>query len=167
MKAGEDMPERAGPIWTLFRRWCGTGDGQKGSKKAKSVDFKEFTEMLKTLKLMPNLIGKHKAQEIFNQANRRQNDPLPDGDTTEMDWDEFEFAVRKVCEFCKVDAQSLVGETAKQKDERIRSEKDAANVLAEDRRRKEAEAAQLALLDCKILGKESCPKPEIGGCSAG
>jgi hypothetical protein len=40
------------------------------------------------------------------QANRRANDPTPDGDVTEMDFDEFEFALEKICTFCKVLWQS-------------------------------------------------------------
>ena len=67
-----------------------------------------FTEMLKAFKLMPGKMGRHKAQEIFRQANRRADDPTPDGDTDEMDWDEFEFALNKVCEFCKVTPEQLV-----------------------------------------------------------
>jgi hypothetical protein len=42
------------------------------------------------------------------QANRRADDPTPDGDTTEMDWDEFEFAVNKVCEHLQIDPGTLV-----------------------------------------------------------
>jgi len=156
------MPKRAGPIYELFRRWCGAGEGQAGSSRARSVYFKEWQTMLQSLNLMPDKIGKHKVQEIFKQANRRPGDPMPDGNTSEMDWDEFEFAVQKVCEFCKVLPQALVGETTKQKEARIRRETEAANILSEDRRRKEAEAAELARLDCKILGKASCPRPEIG-----
>jgi len=107
VKKKEEAPKPTGPIGVLFKKWSGAGEGQKGSKKAKSVDFKEFSEMLKALKLMPGKIGRHKVQEIFRQANRRADDPTPDGDTSEMDWDEFEFAVNKVCEFCKVDAETL------------------------------------------------------------
>ncbi len=111
VKEKEEAPKPTGPIGALFKKWSGAGAGQKGSTKAKSVDFKEFTEMLKAVKLMPGKIGRHKAQEIFRQANRRADDPTPDGDTSEMDWDEFEFAVNKVCEFCKVDPEMLVGES--------------------------------------------------------
>ena len=42
------------------------------------------------------------------QANRRADDPTPDGDTTEMDWDEFEFAVNKVCVHLQIDPGTLV-----------------------------------------------------------
>ena len=45
-----------------------------------------------------------------HQANRRVGDPTPDGDTSEMDWDEFEFAVKKVCEYLKFDPESLLDE---------------------------------------------------------
>ena len=45
-----------------------------------------------------------------HQANRRVGDPTPDGDTSEMDWDEFEFAVKKVCEYLKIDPESLLDE---------------------------------------------------------
>ena len=44
------------------------------------------------------------------QANRRADDPTPDGDTAEMDWDEFEFAVKKVCTYLKMDPESLLDE---------------------------------------------------------
>ena len=108
VKKKEEAPQPTGPIGVLFKKWSGAGAGQKGSKKAKSVDFKEFTEMLKAFKLMPGKMGRHKAQEIFRQANRRADDPTPDGDTDEMDWDEFEFALNKVCEFCKVTPEQLV-----------------------------------------------------------
>ena len=97
-----------GPLGVLFKKWSGAGVGQKGSAKAKSVDFKEFSDMLKTLRLMPGKIASHKAREIFRQANRRAGDPTPDGDTNEMDWDEFEFALKKVCEICKVTPEQLL-----------------------------------------------------------
>ena len=32
-----------GPLGVLFKKWSGAGVGQKGSAKAKSVDFKEFS----------------------------------------------------------------------------------------------------------------------------
>ena len=111
VKQKEEVAKPSGPIGMLFKKWSGAGAGQKNSSKAKSVDFKEFTEMLKAAKLMPGKIGRHKAQEIFRQANRRADDPTPDGDTSEMDWDEFEFAVNKICEFCKIDAETLVRES--------------------------------------------------------
>ena len=112
VKVKEEVPKPTGPLGVLFKKWSGAGEGQKNSKLAKSVDFKEFLEMLKALKLMPGKIGRHKAQEIFRQANRRGDDPTPDGDTSEMDWDEFEFAFKKICEFCKVDAETLVKDSA-------------------------------------------------------
>jgi len=112
VKKKEEAPKPTGPLGVLFKKWSGAGEGQKNSKLAKSVDFKEFTEMLKALKLMPGKIGRHKAQEIFRQANRRADDPTPDGDTSEMDWDEFEFATKKVCEFCQVDVGSLVTDSS-------------------------------------------------------
>ena len=93
------------PLVALFRKWSGAG--QSGGKKAKSVDFKEFTEMLKALGLLPGQLSKHKAQEIFRQANRRPGDAAPDGDMSEMDFGEFEFAMNKVCEFCKIDPEDL------------------------------------------------------------
>jgi hypothetical protein len=46
----------------LFNKWSSTK--KKGSRE-KSVDFKEFCEMLKVLQLK---VGKHKAQEIFRQV---------------------------------------------------------------------------------------------------
>ena len=61
VKKKEEAPQPTGPIGVLFKKWSGAGAGQKGSKKAKSVDFKEFTEMLKAFKLMPGKIGRHKA----------------------------------------------------------------------------------------------------------
>ena len=105
-KADDAQPTPSGVLGILFKKWSGAG--QSGGKKAKSVDFKEFTEMLKALKLMPAKLSRHKAQEIFRQANRRPGDPTPDGDTSEMDWDEFEFAMNKVCQFCKVEVDALV-----------------------------------------------------------
>ena len=40
IKQKEEAPKPTGPIGVLFKKWSGAGDGQKGSKKAKSVDFK-------------------------------------------------------------------------------------------------------------------------------
>ena len=98
-------PAATGSLGALFRKWSGAG--QSGGNKAKSVDFKEFTAMLTALGLLPGKIKKHKAQEIFRQANRRPSDTA-DGDMSEMDWDEFQFAIAKVCEFCKIDHESLL-----------------------------------------------------------
>ena len=58
-------PGPSGVIGELFKQWSGAGEGQKGSKKANSVDFKEFVAMLKSLNLK---VDRHKAQEIFRQV---------------------------------------------------------------------------------------------------
>ena len=62
-------PGPSGTIGELFKQWSGAGDGQRGSKKANSVDFKEFTAMLKSLNLT---VDRHKAQEIFRQVRVEQ-----------------------------------------------------------------------------------------------
>jgi hypothetical protein len=111
----KQSPARAkpsGPIGVLFKKWCVASEGQKSTSNAKSIDIKEFNDMLKALKLMPSKISKHKALEIFRQANRIANDSIPDGDTSEMDWNEFDFAMKKVCEFCKVEPESLITDAA-------------------------------------------------------
>ena len=51
----------------LFKRWSSVK--RKGAKREKSIDFKEFSEMLKSLNLK---VAKHKALEIFRQV--RQGD---------------------------------------------------------------------------------------------
>lgn len=86
----------------LFKKWSRAG------KERTSVDFKEFTDMLKDLELMPMKIGKHKAQEIFRQANRRAGKSACDGNIDELDRHEFDFAIGKVGEFCKVDVEMLL-----------------------------------------------------------
>ena len=168
VKPKADSAVPSGPIGVLFNKWCGAGAGQKGSAKARSVDFKEFTAMLAALKLK---VGTHKAREIFAQANRRADDPTPDGDTNEMDWDEFEFAVKKVLEVCKADPTTLVTaediakfgtrEDKRAKLEQEKREADAAAAEAEEARAA-ADAAAQALREAHILGKPSCPKPTIG-----
>jgi hypothetical protein len=77
--------------------FCAGGDPQdaQGSKKAKTMDYKEWVEMLKYLAVFDKKVKKQKAAEIFKQANRGT---AGDGDHSELDWDEFEFAFRKLAE---------------------------------------------------------------------
>ena len=63
----------SGTIGELFKKWSGADGGQKG-KKANSVDFKEFTAMLKSLNLK---VDRHKAQEIFRQVRRSRYVCIP------------------------------------------------------------------------------------------
>ena len=65
-KEDSQAPGQSGTIGELFKKWSGADGGQKG-KKANSVDFKEFTAMLKSLNLK---VDRHKAQEIFRQVRR-------------------------------------------------------------------------------------------------
>ena len=51
----------------LYKKWSSVK--RKGAKREKSVDFKEFSEMLKSLNLK---VGKHKALEIFRQVGELQ-----------------------------------------------------------------------------------------------
>jgi len=43
----------------------------------------------------PNKVKKQKAQDLFKQANRGT---VADDDTTELDWDEFDLAFRRLAE---------------------------------------------------------------------
>ena len=88
----------------LFKKWSRTGKARSGQM----VDFKEFTDMLRDLELMPGKIGHHKALEIFRQANRRTDKSAADSNTDELDRHEFYFAVGKVGEFCKVNVELLL-----------------------------------------------------------
>ena len=74
-KKKEDFqaPGPSGTIGELFKKWSGADGGQKG-KKANSVDFKEFTAMLKSLNLK---VDRHKAQEIFRQVRRSRYVCIP------------------------------------------------------------------------------------------
>ena len=83
--------------WDLFCMFCAGGDPQdaQGSKKAKTMDNKEWVNMLHYLALFDKRVKKQKAAEIFKQANRGV---AGDGDHNELDWDEFEFAFRKLAE---------------------------------------------------------------------
>lgn len=65
-KADSRAPEPSGTIGELFKKWS-CADGVQTGKKANSVDFKEFTAMLKSLNLK---VDRHKAQEIFRQVKR-------------------------------------------------------------------------------------------------
>jgi hypothetical protein len=96
-----------GSIGELFKKWSDSGSGQKGTLQAESVDVKEFIAMLKSIKIIPGKIGANKAQEIFREANRRSNDPTPDGNASEMDWDEFLYAVKKICKISGVPVEHL------------------------------------------------------------
>jgi len=87
----EDMPKSP---WDLFCVWCAGGDA-KDTRKALTMDFKEWVEMLKHLGVYPRKISKAKATEMFKQANRGA---AGDGDTSELDWDEFDAAFRKLAE---------------------------------------------------------------------
>ena len=77
--------------------FCAGGDPQdaQGSKKAKTMDYKEWVNMLHYLAVYDKRVKKQKAAEIFKQANRGV---AGDGDHNELDWDEFEFAFRKLAE---------------------------------------------------------------------
>jgi hypothetical protein len=83
--------------WDLFCMFCAGGDPQdaQGSKKAKTMDYKEWVNMLHYLAVFDKRVKKQKAAEIFKQANRGV---AGDGDHNELDWDEFEFAFRKLAE---------------------------------------------------------------------
>lgn len=91
-----EAPRPEGPVGELFKFWSGAGAGQKGSKFAKSMDLKEYLEMLVSIGIVPSKLSKAGAQEVFKQANRAG--PVADGDNKELDWMEFKFAVSKIAE---------------------------------------------------------------------
>jgi hypothetical protein len=67
---GSTKPELvAGAAEVLFSKWCAAGAGPTRGKN-KSVDYKEYMDMLKSLKLHPRKIDTHKAREIFRQVRR-------------------------------------------------------------------------------------------------
>lgn len=91
-----EAPKPEGAVGELFKTWSVAGAGQKGSKLAKSMDYKEFLEMLSAIGIVPGKMSKAAAQEVFKQANRAG--PVADGDNKELDWMEFKFAIQKIGE---------------------------------------------------------------------
>lgn len=101
-------PKPEGPLGELFKAWSNSAPGQKGSKLAKSMDFKEFCELLKALDVIPKKMSRLQVQELFRQANRAG--AVADGDNAELDWVEFEFAMRKLAERIRTPLDELVGD---------------------------------------------------------
>ena len=200
------LKEKVSPLGVLFTKWSGAGEGQKGGKRALSVDFKEFTDMLKALKLMKvggglaggEQISSHDARTIFLQANRRAStasssssvvgggerarggdETVGDGDTREMDWAEFEFALTRICERCRVTPESLVsdedykefGEAALRRQERVsrpatththKSSSSRGGSSASDAR---VGAQRLGVLTVRVEGAENLLAADAGGTS--
>ena len=92
----------------IFKKFCATA-GQGGAvqnrAKARTMDFQEFQEMLKQLNLFPKIVSKHKAQELFRLANRKPG--IGDGDQSELDLSEFEYAFAKLAEFLQVPSDKI------------------------------------------------------------
>jgi hypothetical protein len=87
----------------IFKKFCaaaGQGGAVQNRAKARTMDFQEFQEMLKQLNLFPKIVSKHKAQELFRLANRKPG--IGDGDQSELDLSEFEYAFAKLAEFLQV-----------------------------------------------------------------
>ena len=87
----DNMPQSP---WDLFCAWC-AGSDTKDAQKLQTMDYKEWVAMLSHLGVYPKRINKLKATEIFKQANRGA---AGDFDTSELDFEEFEFAFRKLAE---------------------------------------------------------------------
>jgi hypothetical protein len=63
-------------------------------KRATTLDFFEFLEILKFLKIYPALMTKTEASNIFKEVNQTQD---ADEDSTEMDWIEFKGLMHVLC----------------------------------------------------------------------
>ncbi|KAJ1490784.1 hypothetical protein T484DRAFT_3299167 [Baffinella frigidus] len=105
----EEKKKLSGPLRDLFRRWNGTEGQQKGSKKSRSMDLKEFLEMVKGMGLLaPGKLTRGKAQDVFRAANRAGGGVGGnDGDSAEMDEDEFEFAMIKLAALLRISLEDL------------------------------------------------------------
>lgn len=101
-------PKPEGPLGELFKAWGHSDRGLKATKNTKSMLFKEFSEMLKALDVIPEKISKPQAQELFRHANRAG--AVADGDAAELDWGEFAFAMRKLAERLRSPLEQLVGD---------------------------------------------------------
>ena len=87
----------------VFKRFCAASsqDGPvQNRSKARTMDFREFQEMLRQMNLFPKVVSKHKAQEVFRLANRRTG--IGDDDQNELQLTEFEYAFAKLGEFLEV-----------------------------------------------------------------
>ena len=104
----EEKRKLSGPLLQLFRRWNGSEGQQKGSKKSKSMDLKEFMEMMKGMALVPGKLTRGKVQEIFRAANKAGGGiGGQDGDSAEMDDDEFDFAMNKLATLLETSLEEL------------------------------------------------------------
>ena len=63
-------------------------------KRGTTLDFFEFIEVLKFLKVYPALITKTEASNLFKQVNASEEG---DDDASEMDWVEFKNLMHMLC----------------------------------------------------------------------
>jgi hypothetical protein len=122
--------ERIGAFELLFKKWRGADAWQKGGCVVKSLmDAGQFMEMLNGLKVVPQKLSSGSAKMLMKLAigalrPSQRSRPLEGGDAegpkgadprgddacSPMDFAEFEFVMRKICERCGLEALSLVNE---------------------------------------------------------
>jgi hypothetical protein len=87
---GAELPPDAS-LNEIFMKFA-AGDGQS-KKRAAAMDGKEFIALLEYLKLHPAKVNKTQVMDIYAKGKANSG-----GDKSEMDWDGFEFAMKKIAD---------------------------------------------------------------------
>jgi len=87
---GTELPPDAS-LNEIFMKFA-AGDGQS-KKRAAAMDGKEFIALLEYLKLHPAKVNKTQVMDIYAKGKANSG-----GDKSEMDWDGFEFAMKKIAD---------------------------------------------------------------------
>ena len=87
---GAELPPDAS-LNDIFMKFA-AGDGQS-KKRAAAMDGKEFIALLEFLKVHPAKVNKTQVMDIYAKGKANSS-----GDKSEMDWNGFEFAMKKIAD---------------------------------------------------------------------